>query len=355
MGIIVNDTLLNAATAAKRLILQWSEFDQRRYIRAQLGLNYDSFAQVFNGTTSFPSIWDVTIAPGKIAGTDLEPYRNLKLVDLDIRDIVSDTPINYFVFAMLKPGQTFAANTPSRFDIGIVNGVSFFQVSAMNIYAPHVEFLNCLFDNTHFKFPHFYQAKFRACTIENCIMDQGYWNADGSGSTRIDWSNVIIRKSDFMSSNMPRIRWLNCVIEDSTFSGADWRHFDSATDAITPLLFRCSFDSSQMNIRTGVSGKIEDCDFQNSIFSGPDSFSGYIQRNNFDNCQFQAVTFDYFCSFNSFRQTWFYVQPTFGVNCNMKGCDFTGSNLGTYFTKEQFRVAVPFLDESTIWVDGTPF
>jgi uncharacterized protein YjbI with pentapeptide repeats len=357
MSTSTNDTLRQAPDRVRQIITQWNRFNQRLYLQAELGKQAISFADFFNGIIGYPAKWDTDMEPGKKAGTSIEPLRNMNIDDIDFRELIGDTPLNYFPMALLKPGQSFAANDPARFDISTCKGSSFYKISSLYLYAPFVNFLGCLFEDSHFKFPHLYQTQFTACTLENCTFDQGYFNANGADGSVIEWRNVLIRKCQLQSPVMTKIKFVSSTIEDSQLSGGNFRHYDNGIDAVTPTMRNSRFDSSQWNIRTGPVGKIVGCDFQNSLFYGPDEISGYIVGNNFSYCQFQgAVKFNFFCQYNDFRNAWFFTKPVFEDNCSLVGCDFSGSNIDVYWSKTQIADLLGSgIDSSTIWTDGTPF
>ncbi|MCH8494016.1 MAG: hypothetical protein LAT57_00095 [Balneolales bacterium] len=357
MSAIVNDTLRIAPDKVRQLIAQWNRFNQRIYLQAQLGREETSFAEFFNGIVGYPGRWETVLEPGRKPATSIEAYRGMIFDDIDLRAIIGDTPLNYFPLSLLKNGSSFQANNPDRFDISTCRGSSFYKITSLYLFAPYVNFLGCLFEDSHFKFPHMYQAKLTACTLESCIFDQSYWNDNGSNGAVVEWRNVVIRKCKFQSPVMTKIKFVSSTIIESDLSGGNFRHYDQGEDAVTPILRKSRFDSSSWQIRTGLIGKIVECDFQNSIFYDRNQISGYIIANNFSYCQFQGETrFNYFCQYNDFRNTFFMQQPIFEEFCNLQGCDFTNSDISKYWSKEEFRQMLGTrVDSTTIWVDGTTF
>jgi uncharacterized protein YjbI with pentapeptide repeats len=362
------------------LLSQWSSFDQKKYLRANLGLEYDTFIDLIIGASNSNSVFSYAATlfnnclPGKIDDTLIESFRNIKLNNSKIVDTLVGFP-----FSLLKPN----ANVDSISDLAIdelnssvINSCFFQGVNASYSILAGVKLKGCIIEDTTFKSSNQILTVYEGAKIDESsfrgtmftTLDQG-GNVIGADKLFI---GCTIRDSDLSqikayNLNLLQTELFNCNIRNSTLHSRTWAEDRNKYSAIV----KCILDGSSLSLSNSSDNnsnaqklKIKDssarnCEFKNedannkgrivaerTIFDGSKFEHGEIRGDGATSCSFKNVDFN--GSFNI-------RDDFFGEKANIRGSDFTGSNLTDYFaTKADLIATGCTYDERTLWVDGTP-
>jgi uncharacterized protein YjbI with pentapeptide repeats len=373
MSTSINDTLRQAPDKARQLILQWPKFNQKIYLQGELGLNNDDFSQLVPGG-SLESSWNTQIAPGKKSGTSLEPYRHIAIRNINLANLLDDKVLAYFIMTQAKPGLNINYDNQSELnsnaDICICSSSVYDSIRIESIYAPYVRFDACEFRNSTFQTPYFRRAHFQNCIIDNCTFNGGIFNyAHLNYVVGYPVINSRITYSTFSGVFFGRVNMGGSYIEHCNFVNCDLRHrtsqtIEPETNVTTARIInstrfiQCNLNITHAVAPAGTFNQIANSQFDRCVFAGYDVISHDFLYNNLGNSRFTGpITFaDINMQYCDFSNVIFDTMPSFIGNGTISGCDFSGSNIGQYWTKDEFRTMFPGqIDSCTIWVDGTTF
>lgn len=358
-----NHTRQVANTVPEILLARWAEFDQSRWLRAELGKNYDS---VVEGGEGWPSI-----APGVVDGTSVEAYRarqytNISLVGANLQGI----PLTLYV--------ENAASTALQID-----NLTAFQ-------GP--ELLGCTFDGVDLSFAFLAAAHIRACHLVGggslARAQMGMILLEDTVARRIDFrgaflsggiSGCTFEKCDFDGATFGALNTgLYTEIDNSRFTKCSFRAFDAELLYVRGTQFcECDFTAAELDFNEDENRNawrdsvFTSCNFTTASISFMHMNDALVQHSEFRRATLTSCELSEFfqCDFeraaingctiegnfrgNNLRNVLFSGETTF-AGADVSGCDFTGSNLNSlYATKALLRAAVTY-DAGTLWVDGTP-
>ncbi|MEO1023453.1 MAG: hypothetical protein AAFW89_12990 [Bacteroidota bacterium] len=334
------------------LVTQYQQFDQSRYLRDQLGLDFDYFIDFLSQEIPFVTLWEQTMQPGFLPDTAVEPYRKQNFSNVNFGSVDFNQNLSFFLFALHKQGVPWVADDPSVYDLSICKGSQFKNVDAVYWYSPAVNFDACLFENSTLDYWYAQQAIITKCTFRNCNLTAGQFN-NGDGDP-VSWRDNKFSHCHFLGIDFSGINHSDSSADHCIFDRCVFNDSGGSGEIVPINTCHSSYLYCQFKIALPSNAKFHDLDCTGSVFGEGSTISGWCQNNNYFGCRFGEMSLDWYMQGSSFVQANFEGEISFDENAHIDNCDFTGSNLDNWMTRDELKNSVASYNENTLWVDGSP-
>ncbi|MCH8567622.1 MAG: pentapeptide repeat-containing protein [Balneolales bacterium] len=345
-------------------LAQWVFLDQSKLLRIDLGIESDSLLELTADRPDPQTVWEQNKFGFK--KSRLDAFRNLRLDGSDLVTILQTDRPNFqcFPFSLFKPETTGNIMDPTTYDVCTLRGVNFGKADLSAAHARFAEFFRCRFEGTILTDIIGDGVRFVNCSFDAVQAQKAKLNGiivSSSGSRQpINFAGLTITNSDFTKAELKDHSLSDSVIVSSNFSGSKFltRQSPTASNLDGTTIQNSDFLGCEAHLYQPAlffRSLIRSCDFTLAKLKA--RFRTVIQST-FDFAVFESLLFtdDASIAGSSFINTEFPSGVSFS-NVDVRGCDFTGSNLAdamTHEDKNAFIAAVSKVDAETLWVDGKP-
>ena len=384
MSFVQNKTRIERQKDVENIIAQWPNFDIAYLLNSEMGIpGTQSFYGLLNPIVVTGSDHPFLVHKvGKLSKT-LNPYRNLQIINIDLMKISGGNRLNlsFFPFSLVKFGMDGALL--SEYDKAGVSGVDFGDTILNHLFCTDAVFVHCQFKGGAINYLFGNTVKISNCHFRNLTMD--FWRVptgqlfgnifDDVRARHLTITNgklfvdSTISNSDFSfinadSSGTPQ-NSNGCTIDNSKFDHAVKFRTRFILGGSDMFGFRpCSVNATTF-IGANIDITIGTADIVNCDFTKSKGLLTFASGANVHNCTFDHAVYTGFSFTGSGTKTLTdcdFIKTTFPANVDLtnvdiRGCDFTGSNLNTamvHADRNALKAAVSAYDADTLWVDGTP-
>jgi len=361
----INETRQRFLTDIELELYQFYNLNEKQLLRGQLGLNYDSFIDALKANPQ-NKMWTQVITPGAKRPTLLDPFIGLNYRGVNYTNSAFRQELTAYPFTFFKEGESYDPDDPSVFENAKMSGATFSDMLIDYPLAIFEDMQKVDFTNSEVRHYLFHRPVFKNGSITNCYFIDGDFNDRYHESPSDHFNNigkieiVYIIDSKFDYCNAYNVWWNNNVFEGTKFKALDARFELDQDGFFDNFIENCEFYDCLINIHAVTGRKMYDNAFESVTFPKMDSgrnnvIDTYCMENDFIGCVFHDLEIGGTFQNNAINRSTFANSPNFKSNADIRGTDFSNTNLDDYFTKQQVKNAVNNWDSNTIWVDGTPF
>ena len=362
MGTIsINQTAERARNRAEQLFAQWPVFDQKYYLRTELGLDFDSLIEAY------------LAGEAPVYGqqkSSIDAFAEMQISDINLNTVSNSKGMDCFPFSAIDA------------DTGEEKSITLYNLSADGFSFKYARAIKCKFYSCTFKNCDFYGADFTAsqfinCRFENCIFNEAVF---GRQNTYLNGKATFLRTGfdscEFVASFLRNCCshtsvFFNCIMDGTVWDMPNNSLADSGGTAHFDLSLRDnSMRAMQIDFNLKEEGQLRE--LTNCVFDGSrinnnmpliPTDKKFFLWNASNNRFYGTIIYDIIIAGNSrdndFRGANILPIVEFSDTslADITGCNFRYANFAA--TKESWETLIASgdlrADETTIWKDGSNF
>jgi uncharacterized protein YjbI with pentapeptide repeats len=375
-GISTNTSRQRAEDASEQTLAAWANFDPELWLTQEIGISESTILEHMadaGDASAIRSRFQNNIQPGKTAAqTAVNHLRGQTYDGINPARLVKGEPLAGIPLSLYVEGTSGNYNTAGTFDVPTFRAAKFDGLSLPYVFVPHAQWYGCDFLGSQFQGGVWDYSELWDCNIVGCTFRTAALriSAHKCRFVNSDFRDVELQDKTVFETECTDCYFENCDFTRLTALAVDFRrckfrdcNFEEydAYDAGVNLAngnsanndyLRCVFDRAHLQLSLDAASAILHCSLVGSTLEGV-IVTFDVQGCDLTGATIESPEFNGVLRDNSFRYATFQTGITLN-NVDIRGTDFTGSNLDSHLTRAQVRTAASAYDHTTRWIDGSP-